>query len=559
MNRPHANHFCKSGGELLVDGLAEHKIETLFGVPGESYLPVLDALYENPVITFTLCRHEGGAAMMAEAAAKMTGLPGVCLVSRGPGITNASAGIHVAQQGSTPLVVFVGLIGQEFEGREAFQEIDLEQAFGKMAKAVLMVRETGAIPRAVAESFRIALKGRPGPVVVGLPQEILSGCVQATRARPLKPAALPAKADDLETLLAMLSHSRKPMVIAGGGGWRLEQSRLLRLFAQNWKLPVASAFRRQDCLDNNHRSYAGDLGLGMNPALGKRVIESDLIIALGTRLGDIVTGGYTLLEVPRPHQTLIHIYPEPSELGRVYQPDLGVVAGSMEILTQLKEHLPEHPPQWGDWTANAHQDYLDWSAPQTSRAKINPGEIVSWLSTSLPDDAIICNGAGNYAGWVHRFFRYSQPGTQLAPISGSMGYGIPAGVAAKRLFPQRCVVVFAGDGCFQMHGQELMTAIQYGLAIIIIVVNNGMHGTIRMHQEREYPGRPSGTQLVNPDFVGYARACGGWGRRVESTPDFYDAFSQAQAAATPALIELITDPENITPVTTLSEIRGMAC
>jgi len=553
-------------GHLLVECLVAQGVTHAFGVPGESFLAVLDGFHAHKdQIRFIVNRQEGGAAFMAEAAGKLTGRPGVCFVTRGPGATNASIGIHTAFQDSTPMVIFVGDVASDQRDREAFQEVEYQSFFGPstkgLAKRVERIDSAERIPEYVARAFATAMNGRPGPVVVVLPEDMLTQPVQA---RPLaRVEAVEAWSDpgSLRRLREMLLAARKPFVIAGGGGWTPQAAQALQRFAENWKLPVGNAFRFQDCFDNHHPQYAGDVGIAINPKLAARIRESDLVIAIGPRLGEMTTGGYTLLQAPRSAQTLVHIHASAEELHRVYQADLAIhasmsaAARSLEVLTA--------PPQlpWADWTAAAHADYLSNLEPQPLPGPIDMPAVIAAVQKHLPPDAVVTNGAGNFATWMHRFFRHYGLArglkTQLAPTSGAMGYGVPAGIAAS-LLTGRTVFTIAGDGDFLMNGQELATATQYGGKSIIVLLNNGMLGTIRMHQEREYPQHVHATALVNPDFVALARAYGWAGERIERTADFEPALRAALARETGTLIEVMLDPEVISTRSTLSAIRDNA-
>ena len=548
----------RSGGRILVDQLRLHGVDLAFGVPGESYLDVLNAFYDAPELRFVICRQEGGVAMMAEAYGKLTGRPGIAFVTRGPGATNASAGVHVAQQDSTPMILFIGQIDSHARERDAFQEVDYRRMFGGIAKWVAEIDDAGRIPELVHRAFVTATSGRPGPVVLALPEDMLTsrtGAVDGRRWQPVEAHPDPATIADLRQMLAAAS---RPLVILGGGGWSASAAADMRTFASNQEVPVAVSFRRQDYFDNLHPGYAGDLGVGVNPKLVERVRQSDLLIAVGTRLSEIAAQGYTLLDIPRPKQRLVHIHADPAELGRVYQPDLAVQANPRPAAAALASLLPIEKRSWSAWTAAAHQDYLDTIKPVQVPGRLQMAEVMAHLGARLPEDAIVTNGAGNYAVWATRFRVFRHYRSQLAPTSGSMGYGLPAAVAAAAVHPDRTVVCFAGDGCFLMTGQELATAVQYGLRLVVLVVNNGMYGTIRMHQEREYPTRVSGTELRNPDFAALARAYGAFGARVERTADFPAALDEALAFEGPALIELALDPEALTVRASLSQIRDAA-
>ena len=527
-----------------------------FGVPGESFLPVLDGLHDlRDKLRFTICRQEGGAAYMADAWAKLTGEPGVLFVTRGPGATNASVGVHTSFQDSTPVVVFVGQVGSDFVEREAFQEVDYRRMYGPLTKWVAQIDRAERIPEYVSHAFHVATSGRPGPVLLALPEDMLfSQAAVADVPRYRTPRAAPSPAD-LKELERLLSGAKRPFVLVGGGGWTKEAADGLRAWAEGAGIPVGCGFRCQDYFDNRHPNYAGDVGIGINPKLAQRVKDADVLLVIGERLGEMTTSAYTLLDAPVPKQALIHVQSGAEELGRVYQAALPINSNYMEFVLALQGLKI---PGWKEQTQSAHADYLAWNKPIPMLGALQYGEVVAWLSQNLPEDAIITNGVGNFASWLHRHFQYKGWRTQLAPTSGSMGYSVPAAVAAKIAAPARTVVAFAGDGEFLMNGQEFATAVQYGAAIVVLVVNNGMYGTIRMHQEREFPGRVSGTELANPDFAAYARAFGGHGETVERSADFAPAFQRAIASGKPAIIELRIDPEAITPSATLSGLRAAA-
>lgn len=547
-----------TGGELIVEALRLHQADYVFCVPGESYLAVLDALHDAPEIEVTVCRQEGGAAMMADAYGKLTGRPGICMVTRGPGATNASAGVHIAFQDSTPLILLIGQVGRDHVEREAFQEIDYRRMYGQMAKWVAQIETADRIPEFMARAFTVATSGRPGPVVLALPEDMLRERVTAPSAQRYVPTEPGPSAEAVERLVAMLGESKRPFLLLGGEGWSTEAIAEITRFAEAWQIPVGTSFRCQDRFANDHPLYAGDVGIGINPKLAQRIQGSDLLLVVGARLGEMTTSGYTLIDAPVPSQTLIHVHADPEEPGRVFHASLPICASAGPFARALSTTSPTSEVAWAGTADQAHADYLAWNRPIAVTGDVQMAEIVAYLADHLPDDAIITNGAGNYAAWVHRFYRYTHYRSQLAPTSGSMGYGVPAAVGAKRAFPERTVVAFAGDGCFLMHGQELATAAQYGLPIIVIVVNNGMYGTIRMHQERHYPGRISATGLTNPNFADLARAYGGHGEVVTRTEDFATAFERAQDSGVPAVIEIRIDPELITPRQTLSEIREAA-
>jgi len=549
----------RSGGQILVDQLKIHGVDTAFCVPGESFLAVLDALYDaRNHIRLVVCRQEGGAAYMAEAHGKLTGRPGVVFVTRGPGATNASVGIHTAYQDSTPVILFIGQVARGDMEREAFQEIDYRRMYGPLSKWVAQIDDPGRIPELVAHAFTLATSGRPGPVVLALPEDMLREPAAVADAAPYRSVqAHPAPAD-MTRLRELLAAASKPLLLVGGSTWTKAAVADITAFAAANRLAVATSFRRQDRFDNLHPCYAGDFGLAPNPRLTAFMEQADLIIAAGSRLGEMTTAGYSLLAVPGPKQKLVHVHMGAEELGRVYQAELPINAGMVQFAAAAKALPPVESSAWAAATAAAHEDYLAYTAPAANPGALNLSALIAYLHEHLPPDTIVTNGAGNYSGWVHRFWRFREYGTQLAPTSGSMGYGVPAAVAAALEYPERTVLSFSGDGCFLMNGQELATAIQHGAAPIFFVVNNGMYGTIRMHQEREYPARVSGTGLTNPDFAALARAYGAHGETVERTEDFAAAFERARTSGRAALIELRLDPEAITTRATLSNIRETA-
>ncbi len=544
----------RSAAEVLVDQLRVHGVRHVFCVPGESYLAVLDAFHDSD-LAITVCRQEGGAAMMAEAIGKVTGRPGVCFVTRGPGATNAAHGIHIARQDSTPLVLFVGQVARDTREREAFQELDYRAVFGTMAKWATEIDDAARVPEIVSRAFYTAANGRPGPVVVAIPEDMLVERVAVDDAPPFAPIETSPGPAEMEKFAQMLGAARAPVMLLGGSRWSQTASDRLARFAQKYALPVATTFRRGSLFDQTHPCYAGDLGIGPNPKLLARIKAADLVIVVGGRLGELPSQGYTLFDIPRPQTTFVHVHPGAEELGRVYSPHLAIHATPTAFAAALERAEFARPPA-GDAKA-AHADYLEWTEQPTAQpGGVNFGAVMVWLRENLPADAILCNGAGNYAAWIHRFFRFRRFGAHVAPASGSMGYGVPAAVAMKRLYPERTVVCLAGDGDFLMNGQEFATAVQYDAPFVTIIVDNGMYGTIRMHQEREYPGRISATELRNPDFSAYARAFGGFGASVERTEDFPAAFKQAQASGKPAIIRLVVDPEAITPTTTIAKLRA---
>jgi acetolactate synthase-1/2/3 large subunit len=558
-------HPSRSGGQILVDALQVHGVDTAFGVPGESYLDVLDALHDSD-IRFVINRQEGGAAFMAEAYGKLTGKPGICFVTRGPGATNASIGVHTAYQDSTPMILFIGQVGTDFVDREAFQEIDYRRMYGQMAKWVAQIDRAERIPEYMARAFQVATSGRPGPVVLALPEDMLVARAQVADTRRYQPTQGAPSSAQIDQLRAMLAQAKKPLLLLGGGTWTDQACADVQRFAEANALPVACAFRFQDLLDNEHPHYVGDVGIGINPKLAARVKEADVLIAFGPRLGEMTTSGYSLLESPVPRQRLVHIHPDPEELGSVYQAELMIASGAPQAASMLAAMEPVDASAWRHTVEDAKAELRAWQERpaifKDGTAPLDLWQMVQDLQAALPRDTIITNGAGNYATWAHRFWRYGAMRTQLAPTSGAMGYGVPSAVAAKIVRPERTVVCFAGDGEFMMTGQELATAVQYGAGVVFLVFNNGMFGTIRMHQERTYPGRVSGTQLHNPDFAALAKAYGGHGEAVETTGDFGPALERAieftRTQKLPALIELRYDGNLITPGATLDTIRRNA-
>ncbi len=576
MNAPATSDIRpRTGGHLIADALAVHGVDTIFGVPGESYLAVLDGLYDHrDRIRFVICRQEGGASFMADAYAKLTGKPGVLMVTRGPGATNASIGIHTAHQDSSPMVVLVGQVGTDFIDREAFQEIDYRRMFGEMTKWVAQIDRADRIPEYMAHAFQVATSGRPGPVVLALPEDMLvaEAAVADTGAyRAIQASPSPVQ---IEQLRGMLAAAKRPVVVLGGGGWSAQACADLRQFVEANALPVTCAFRFQDLFDNHHGQYAGDVGIGINPKLAERIRASDLVLAIGPRLGEMTTSGYTLFDAPVPRQPMVHVHAGAEELGRVYQAKLMINAGMAGFAAAVRE-LRVDSAAWRATAAEARADYEAWQQQPPVMRTLTPAldqwQVVQQLRAALPADAIVTNGAGNFATWAHRFWRYgplkaradgSQTRSQLAPTSGAMGAGVPAAVAAKIAQPERTVVCFAGDGDFLMTGQELATACQYEAGILVLVFDNGMYGTIRMHQEREFPERMIGNELTNPDFARLCEAYGGFGARVERTADFAAALEAAlrftNERRRPALIHLRVDPQTITPAQSLDQIRAAA-
>jgi acetolactate synthase I/II/III large subunit len=549
--------LTRTGARILVDQLLAHGVDTAFCVPGESYIAVLDALRDAP-IRLVVARHEAGAANMAEAYGKLTGRPGVCFVTRAPGATHAATGVYTAFQDSTPLVLFVGQVPRAHRGREAFQELDYPAAFGGYSKLALEVEEPAQFPDATAQAFQTAASGRHGPVVVALPEDVLAAEADVEDAEPVPPARPAPAAGELTRVRELLAAADRPFVVVGGGGWSAEAAADLRVFAEAWTLPVAASFRRQDYLDNTSPSYAGVLTIGHDPGLASRLRDADLLLVIGSRLGDIPTSGYTAFAPPETPQTFLHVHADPSELGRVYRPDLPIASGSAEFLAAARALEPVDSSKRAAWTESAHEDFLASLRHQRGPGDLDLGDVLEHLRERLPHDAILTNGAGNYTVWCHRFYAFRRYGTQLAPCSGAMGYGIPAAIAAKVVHPDRIVVCVSGDGDFLMSGHEFAAAVQERLPIVVLVVNNRMYGTIRMHQERLFPGRVIGTDLVNPDFIALARAFGAYGERVVRSEDFPDALDRALAEMRPAMLELQVDPEAITPRQTIAEIRAAA-
>jgi acetolactate synthase-1/2/3 large subunit len=548
----------RTGAQVLVDALKIHGVDTAFCVPGESYLAVLDALYAaREAIRLVVCRQDGGASYMAEAYGKVTGRASVCFVTRGPGASNGSIGLHTAYQDSTPLILFIGQVGGDFVEREAFQEVDYRRMFGPMAKWVASIDRAERIPEFVSHAFHLAMSGRRGPVVLALPEDMLTATTSVADAKRYQEVQASPAAADMERLRALLQSAQRPLMMLGGSGWTREACAGIARFAQATGIPVACGFRCQDLFDNRNECYAGDAGIGINPDLAQAIRDADVLLVVGERLGEMTTSGYTLVEPPCPKQKLIHVHAGAAELGRVYQGELLINSGMPQFAAAL-QGLRVEGGKWAAWRALARGNFLKWQEPRANPGKVQMAEIILWLRERLPPDSIITNGAGNFSGWAQRYHRYTGLRTQVAPVSGSMGYGVPAGIAAKLAHPERVVVSINGDGDFLMNGQELATAVQYGAAVIFMVVNNGMYGTIRMHQEREYPGRVHGTTLVNPDFAALARAYGAHGELVEETAQFAPAFERSLAAGKPALIEIRIDPDAITTATTLQAIKQRA-
>jgi acetolactate synthase I/II/III large subunit len=549
-----------SGGQLVVGCLRAHGVEMAFSVAGESYLEVLDALYDAPEIRLITCRQEGGAAFMAEAYGKLTGKPGVLLVTRGPGACNASIGIHTAFQDSTPMVVLVGQVARHQIDREAFQEVDFRKMYAPLAKWVTQIDMTERVPELLNQAFQVATSGRPGPVVVALPEDMLRETAAVAPVGPYRAVRAHPGAADLAELRRLLAASERPMVLVGGSFWTDAACADIARFLQANNLPVCSSFRRQDIVDNRLPVYLGDLGTGAAPSLVARVRAADLLLAIGARLGEITSQSYSLLGIPDPGKTLIHIHAAAEELGRVFRPALGIQSGMPEIAAALAGLEPVANPRWAEWRKEARGEYEAGLQPTklTDAPALDLGRVMTWLRERLPDDAIVTSDAGNFSGWPNRFLQYRRPGRQLGPTSGAMGYGVPAAVAAKLARPGSIVVGFCGDGGFLMTGQEIATSLAEGPGPIILVFNNSMYGTIRMHQERRFPGRISGTNLKNPDFIALARAYGAYAAQVSRTEEFAPAFEEAVASKRAAIIELRMDPEMITTRTTLSALRRQA-
>jgi len=546
---------ARSGGEILIDQLSIHGVRHAFCVPGESYLAALDAFYGSD-IQLTVCRHESTAAIMAEAAGKITGRPGICFVTRGPGATNGSAGIHIARQDSSPMIMFVGQVGREMRGREAFQELDYRAVFGTMAKWATEIDDPSRIPEIVSRAFHTACNGRPGPVVIALPEDMLRDRVSVEDAAAFAPVENWPGADDMNRLQKLLGEAKRPVVLIGGSRWTEQASAALMRFAERFALPVATTFRRGHLFDAMHRCYAGDFGIGPNPKLLARVKGADLVLLIGGRFGEMPSQSYSVFDIPEPQTKLVHVHPGAEELGRVYHPHLAVNAAPTAFCAALENTQPPKEIAWRGESDTAHADYLAWGEKATPvPGVVNLGEIMVWLRENLPADAIVTQGAGNFSGWVHRFYRVRKFGGLVGATSGSMGYGLPAALAMQTLYRDRTVVCVAGDGDFLMTGQDFATAVQYELPVIVLVADNGIYGTIRMHQERDYPGRVIATNLRNPDFAAYALAFGGYGALVEKSADFPAAFAAARASGKPSILHLKIDPEAITPTATLTGIR----
>ncbi|MCJ9428018.1 thiamine pyrophosphate-binding protein [Kordiimonas marina] len=546
-----------TGGQALIEALMANGADLAFGVPGESYLAALDALYDaEKQLKFITCRHEASAANMAEAYGKMTGRPGICFVTRGPGATHATIGLHTAFQDSTPMIMLIGQVAADQVEREAFQEVDYRRFLSEVTKWTAEINDASRVAEYVGRAFRVATSGRPGPVALALPEDMLRALTDRQACLPYRPAKAHPGAEDMAELKRLMDGAKRPLLMLGGSGWDAASVKQVEAFAEKNNLPVTVSFRCQDRFDNNHPNYIGDMGIGANPALVKRMQDADVLLVLGPRLGEMTTGGYERLSVPVPKQTLIHIHQGAEELGRVYHPTLGINATPTTIAPMLADMVFENSATWADSTKADRAAFEAWTTPNDNPGAVKLASLYEYMRDALPEDAILCNGAGNYAAWLHRFYRYRTFPGQLAPTSGAMGYGVPAAIAAKIIAPERTVIACAGDGCFMMSSMELATAVRYQANVIFLVFNNGMLGTIRMHQERNYPYRISGTELTNPDFVKFAESFGAFATRVEKTEDFAPALKAAQAAGKPALIEIMVDPEAIGPTATLTGLRN---
>ncbi len=554
----HKNNH-RTGGEILIDALRINGVERAFCVPGESYLAALDALHDaQEDIELIVCRQEGGATYMAEAYAKLTGKPGIAFVTRGPGATNASVGIHTAFQDSTPMILFIGQVASDQVEREAFQEVDYRRMFGQMAKWVVQIDDVARIPELVSQAFHRAVNGRPGPVVVALPEDMLTDHASVSDVPAHKKIKISAGAEQLQELTELVKQAERPVVMLGGSGWDKQAVADMEVFCTANNLPVATSFRCQDLFNNALSNYAGELGTSANPKLIQSIKDSDLLLVIGARIGEMTSAGYTMVNIPVPDQKLVHVHSGAEELGRVYYPTLPINATMAAFAKQLRALGKIGSDKWASWTAELNKNYNDNLQHAPIPGNVQMGEIMQWMRANLPEDTIMTTGAGNYTAWPHRFYQYKTFRTQLGATNGSMGYGVPAAIAAKLTDRDRTVIAFAGDGCFMMNGQELATAMQYDARVVFIVVNNGMYGTIRMHQERTYPGRVSGTALANPDFAALAQAYGLHGEVVENTDEFAPAFERSVASGKPALIEIRIDQEAITPKMSLSAMREQA-
>ena len=552
-----ADQGLRSGGQVLVDQLRIHGVDTIFCVPGESYLTVIDSLHDaqNEIKTIA-CRQEGGATNMAEAYGKLTGRPGVAMVTRGPGACNGSIGAHTSMQDSTPMVIFIGQVARDQEYREAFQEVDYHKFYGAICKEVIQIDHADRVPELVSQAFHVAASGRPGPVAVSIPEDMQRDMVDVADARPFQTIRPEVGPKAMSAFQGQLASAERPLMILGGAGWSEQACADIQAFAERNEVPVAASFRCQDLFDNMHSNYAGELGTSVSPALTQRMRDADLLIVVGSRLGEMTSGGYSLVNIPVPQQKLVHVYLDSSELGRVYEPDLAIVA-SMESFSAAARHMEAVTcGKWVEWMRQANQDYLDNLAPSLPMDGVDMHEVMNILNDRLPEEAIITTDAGNFSGWAQRFYRYRKFRTQLGPTSGAMGYSIPAAISARLTRPDRPVVCFVGDGGAMMSGQEVATAVQYGSDPIILILNNNAYGTIRMHQERDYPNRTLATELVNPDFAKWAHSFGAYGAVVERTEDFAPVFEAAMNAGRISVIEIRVDLETITTRTTMSKLRG---
>ena len=550
------NSATTTGGQALIQALIDNGASLAFGVPGESYLAALDAMHDAAdKLEFITCRHEAGAANMAEAQGKLTGEPGICFVTRGPGATHATIGLHTAFQDSTPMIMLIGQVASDQVEREAFQEIDYRRFLSEVTKWSAEINDASRIAEYVGRAFRVATSGRPGPVALALPEDMLTSICPVQQSVPYTPAKASPSDTDMAELKDLLENAERPLVMLGGSGWDKQSVADIQKFIENNDLPVCVSFRCQDRFDNRHPNYMGDMGIGANPALIKQMQDADVLLVLGSRLGEMTTGGYGRLTVPVPEQKLIHIHQGAEEIGRVYHPALGINAAPTTIAAKLADLNLTKKASWAEQTKLGRAAYEAWITPVENPGPVQVSKLYQHMRTHLPAETIICNGAGNYAAWLHRFYQYRAFPTQLAPTSGAMGYGVPAAIAAKIANPDVPVIACAGDGCFMMSVMELATAARYGANVIFLVFNNSMLGTIRMHQEREYPERVSGTDLTNPDFVSLAQSFGAYGARVETTEEFAPTLDAAMASNKPALIEIIVDPEAISPTATLSGLR----
>lgn len=546
----------KHGGKVLIEALEQQGVKRVFSVPGESFLAALDGLYDAG-ISNVVTRHEGGAAMMAEACGKLNGTPGVAFVTRGPGATNASAGVHIAFQDSTPMILFVGQVASDQRDREAFQEVDYRAMFGPLAKWVAEIDRVDRIPEYVNRAFQTAQSGRPGPVVLALPEDMLSSTCDAVATPRANLPSAQANQTDVEAVMSAMREAERPLVLLGGRNWSPKAAQAMAHVAQTLDLPVAASFRCQDFLDNRHLNYVGDVGIGINPKLAQCVRDADVIFSLGARLGEMTTSGYTLLESPVPNQKLVHVHLDPNEFGRVYHPTLAITADAGELIQQISAQLQTSTPtKRRDWTNTARANFETWQKPVETPGALKMENVIAHLNDVLPDDAILTNGAGNYSAWLHRYYRYRNHGTQLAPTSGSMGYGLPAAVAAKIERPDQEVICLAGDGCFQMSMQEFGVACENNANIIVLISNNGMYGTIRLHQQKKFPKRPSGTEIQNPNFAAFAQCYGAFGAVAETDAEFVDALAAARASRQPAIIEMRIDPNALSPMAKLEQLNA---